>query len=79
MNLNPPTAVMSAVITLAIDVLSARVLTLTSMVMMFALTAWTLYQPDYLRIVATAVFGLVCFLPVIALERRQFPQGDSNG
>lgn len=79
MNLNPPTAVMSAVITLAIDVLSARLLTLLCMTMMFALTAWTLYQPDYLRIVATAVFGLVCFLPIIALERRQFPPGDSNG
>lgn len=79
MQMQPPTAVMQAVMTLAIDVLSARLLTMLCMTMMFSLTAWTLYSPDYLRIVATAVFGLVCFLPIIALERRQFPQGDSNG
>jgi hypothetical protein len=76
MNAPAPQAVLNAITALAMDVLSARVLTLLCMTMMFALTAWTLYNPDYLRIVATAVFGLVCFLPIIALERRQ--QGDSS-
>jgi hypothetical protein len=70
-------SVLTAVYTIALDVLSARTLTLASMVMMFALTAWTLYQPDYLRIVATSIFGLLCFLPVVALERRQ-SQGEKS-
>lgn len=75
MNLNVNPAVLSAVISMGIDVLSARVCTLTAMCMMFALSAWTLYQPDYLRIVETAIFGLIVFLPVIALERRQIQSG----
>lgn len=78
MNMNPPHAVMSAVMRLAIDVLSARVLTLLAMLLMAGLTSWAMWEPEWLRLAALGIFGVTVFLPVIALERRQTIQGDSH-
>jgi hypothetical protein len=77
MQMQPPTAVMSAVMTLALDVLSARVLTLVALLLFAGLTSWAMYAPDYLRLVALGIFGICAFLPIIALERRQ-SQGEKS-
>ena len=50
-------------------VLSARLLMILSMVMVFALACATMYDPTPIRLATVAVFGLIVFWPVCRLDR----------
>lgn len=74
MNLSTPSAVTSAVFAVALDVLSARLLTLLAMLLSAGLAAWSMWQPDWMRLATLAIFGITIFLPIIKLETQQKEQ-----
>lgn len=65
-----------AMMALAIDVLTPRVLTVTAMVFMLGLAGWVMYAPDYYRLAVLALWGVLVFLPVVRLETKQ--QGEKH-
>ena len=60
-----------AVVALALDVVTPRVLTLAAMASMLGLAAWVMWQPDYYRLAVLALWGVLVFLPVVKLETQQ--------
>lgn len=67
MNLHTP----EALIGLALDVVTPRVMTLTAMALMMGLACWVMYAPDYYRLAVLALWGIFVFLPVVRLETKQ--------
>lgn len=55
----------------ALGVLNARLLTLLALAAATALFAWTLYQPDVLRLATSCAFALLVFWPVQRLEHQR--------
>lgn len=67
MNLKTPEAMLA----LALDIITPRVMTMTAMVFMLGIAAWVLYQPDTMRLAVLAIWGIFVFLPVVKLETQQ--------
>jgi membrane protein YdbS with pleckstrin-like domain len=66
-NFDPRIAMMF--IATGMKVLSARVLLILSMFMVFALSCAAMYDPTWIRLATVAVFGLIVFWPVCRLDR----------
>jgi hypothetical protein len=66
MNLRTP----DALVALALDIITPRAMTLTAMTMMLGLACWEMWQPDYQRLAALALWGIFVFLPVVKLETQ---------
>ena len=60
-----------AILALALDVITPRLITMTALFLFAGLAAWAMWQPDYLRLAALGIFGLCAFLPVVKLESQQ--------
>ena len=60
-----------AILALALDVITPRLITMTALFLFAGLAAWAMWQPDYLRLVTLAIFGLCAFLPIVRLESNQ--------
>ena len=67
MNLKTPEAMLA----LALDIITPRVMTMTAMVFMLGIAAWVLYAPDYYRLAVLMVWGIFVFLPIVKLETQQ--------
>ncbi len=66
----------------ALLVLNSRVFTLLAMLLSAGLFAWSLYDPNWIRIVGAVCFSVLVFLPIQRMEAirsSQPPQGESNG
>ena len=66
-NVDPRIAMMF--IATGLKVLSARVMLIISMVMIFALSCDAMYEPNWIRLATVAVFGLMVFWPICRLDR----------
>lgn len=70
MNMKAP----EALVALALDIITPRVMTLCAMVMMLGLACWVMYAPDYYRLAVLGLWGIFVFLPVVKLEAQQKEQ-----
>ena len=66
-NIDPRIAMMF--IATGLKVLSARVLLILAMIMVFALSCAAMYDPSWIRLATVAVFGLIVFWPICRLDR----------
>lgn len=58
-------------ITLALKVISERLLTLCGLVMSFVLACWTMVEPTWERLGMSAFFAMFSYLMVMAKERKE--------
>ena len=66
-NFDPRIAMMF--ISTGLRVLSARVLVVIGMVMMFMLAGAAMWDPTYIRLGTVAVFGVIVFWPICKIDR----------
>ena len=59
------------VVNLALKVLSERLLTLLALLTSFALGCWTMWGPEWERVVTLAIFVLFAYLLVYSKERTR--------
>jgi ABC-type multidrug transport system permease subunit len=59
------------VLNLALKVLSERLLTLLALLTSFALGCWTMWGPEWERVVTLAIFVLFAYLLVYSKERTR--------
>jgi hypothetical protein len=57
-----------------LKVLSARVLLVLAMLMVFGLTCAAMWAPTYERIGLVALFGVIVFWPICKMDRRLAPE-----
>lgn len=57
-----------------LTVLSNGVLIFTTLILNFALFAWAVYEPDYLRFATAGLFSITCFYPVLRMKTTQSRQ-----
>lgn len=60
-----------SLITLALRVISERLLTLCSLFLSFVLACWTMIDPAYERLVMAMFFAAFSYLIIAAKERNQ--------
>jgi hypothetical protein len=51
-------------------VIQTRIMVLLGLLLSAGGTAWTLYEPTWERVAASALFAILVFWPVIRLERK---------
>jgi hypothetical protein len=61
----------AALLSLALGVITDRLLTIVALSMTFALATWIMNNPDWLRLCAFGVFCVCVFLPVLYKERNR--------
>jgi hypothetical protein len=61
----------AVLLTLALSVITDRLLTIIALGMTFALATWIMNNPDWLRLCAFGVFCVCVFLPVLYKERNR--------
>ncbi len=66
------------IVTLALKVLSERLLTLLSLLTSFALGCWTMWGPVWERVVTLGIFVVFAYLLVYSRERKS-REDHSNG
>ena len=66
------------IVTLALKVLSERLLSLLSLLTSFALGCWTMWGPVWERVVTLGIFVVFAYLLVYSRERKS-REDDSNG
>lgn len=54
-----------------LDVLTARLVLLLSLLLAFALFAWAMSAPDWNRIACATIFAVLIFLPAARLDRSK--------
>lgn len=54
-----------------LTVLSNGVLIFTTLILNFALFAWAVYEPDYLRFATAGLFSITVFIPVLKIKSGQ--------
>jgi ABC-type multidrug transport system permease subunit len=59
------------VVNLALKILSERLLTLLALLTSFALGCWTMWGPEWERVVTLAIFVLFAYLLVYSKERTR--------
>ena len=59
------------VVNLALKVLSERLLSMLSLLTSFALGCWTMWGPEWERVVTLAIFVLFAYLLVYSKERTR--------
>lgn len=57
-----------------LTVLSNGVLIFTTLLLNFALYAYAIYDPDYLRFALAGMFSITCFYPVLRMKTTQSRQ-----
>lgn len=62
------TRVILLYINVGLKVLSARLMTLLALFLVFSLFAWVMATPDIQRIVIAGLFAVLVFLPLILLD-----------
>ena len=60
-----------ALVRIALQVLSEKVLTIISLIMVFGLSCWTMYEPTLERLGMSAFFALFSYLIVKTKERKE--------
>jgi hypothetical protein len=71
-------------LSLALGVITDRLITVISLVMTFVLATWIMNNPDYVRLATFSFFAVSVFLPCLFKERKREqtiskpmpPQGD---
>ena len=58
------------IIRVGLSVLTGRLLTLLSLLMVFILSCWVMYDPSPLRMYVAGGFAILVFIPSIAKETR---------
>lgn len=66
-------------IRIALETITERVLTILAMIMTFALSCWTMYEPSYERMAMAAFFAISVFLPSVHRERNKDGKQNENG
>jgi hypothetical protein len=61
----------AALLSLALGVITDRLLTIICLIMTFALATWIMNNPDWLRLAAFGWFSMIVFLPVLYKERTR--------
>lgn len=61
----------AALLSLALGVITDRLLTIVALGMTFALATWIMNNPDWLRLTTFGVFCVSVFLPVLFKERKR--------
>ena len=65
-----------AVVALALDVVTPRVLTLAAMASMLGLAAWVMWQPDYYRLAVLALWGVLVSCRSSNSKRNNIKESD---
>ena len=65
------------ILSIALGVITDRLITVIGLGMTFGLACWTMQQPDLLRLAAFAFFAISVFLPCLFKERNRehIPEG----
>jgi len=58
------------IIRVGLSVLTGRLLTLLSLLMVFILSCWVMYDPSPLRVYVAGGFAILVFIPSIAKETK---------
>jgi len=58
-------------ITVGMQILSARIMLLLAISMAFSLFCWAMYIPDTNRIVIATLFGVLVFIPILTLDKKE--------
>ena len=58
-------------IRIAMETVSERFVMILTLLMVFALFGWTIYDPSVLKIVGSGLFALFVFLPVLFRGNRE--------
>ena len=61
----------AALLSLALSVITDRLLTIVCLIMTFVLATWIMNNPDWLRLATFAWFSTCVFLPVLYKERNR--------
>jgi hypothetical protein len=61
----------AALLSLALAVITDRLLTIACLIMTFCLATWIMNNPDWLRLATFAWFSTCVFLPVLYKERNR--------
>jgi predicted PurR-regulated permease PerM len=56
-----------------LKVLSARIVLILTLLMVFSLFCWAMYDPTYNRIACAGIFAILVYLPVVSLDRKESP------
>lgn len=60
-------------------VLSSRLLLIGTLLLTFALFAWSMAVPDYWRLGAATIFACLVFLPILGLDKKEKQNDTQNG
>jgi hypothetical protein len=63
-------ATILTIIRVGLSVLTGRLLTLLSLLMVFILSCWVMYDPSPLRMYVAGGFAILVFIPAIAKETK---------
>jgi len=63
-------ATILTIIRVGLSVLTGRLLTLLSLLMVFILSCWVMYDPSPLRMYVAGGFAILVFIPSIAKETK---------
>jgi hypothetical protein len=61
----------AALLSLALSVITDRLLTIVCLIMTFALSTWIMNNPDWVRAATFGWFSVFVFLPVLYKERNR--------
>jgi hypothetical protein len=66
------------VVRIALKIVTARILTIFSLAMTFALACWTMWGPNYERIATLSIFAVAVFLPSLIKETKHDQHDESS-
>lgn len=61
-----------AIVRLALNVISERLLTIVALLLVFGLACWTMYDPTYIRLGTMAFFAIFSFLLLKTRKRENY-------
>jgi hypothetical protein len=67
------------IIRVSLSVLTARLLTLLSLLMVFILSCWVMYDPSPLRMYVAGGFAILVFIPSIMREGSKASENAETG
>jgi len=71
---NPPPHVLATALSIALRIVSARLLAFLALGMAFGLFAWSLYEHTWIAYIGAATFTVLVYLPALWSAHQRNPQ-----
>ena len=74
MELNSAQQLLLLYVRVGLEVLSARVVMILTLILTFSLFCWAMWDPTYPRIGCATVFAVLCYLPSTRIDAKMASQ-----